>query len=91
MLLGHTGCGFTTFSDGELNTKLSVATGDASPAPMRFFSYTDPYQNTREQIEMVRSHPWISAEVPVRGFVLDMKTGLLEEIEAPADRTMQLN
>src|ERR1700760_305956 len=71
MLLNHTGCGFTTFSDGELNAKLSVATGDASPAPMRFFSYTDPYQHTRDQIEMVRSHPWISAEAPVRGFVLD--------------------
>jgi carbonic anhydrase len=86
MLLNHTGCGFTTFSDGELNAKLSAATGDASPAPMRFFSYTDPYQHTREQIEMVRSHPWISAQVPVRGFVLDMKTGLLEEVEASADR-----
>jgi carbonic anhydrase len=86
MLLNHTECGFTTFNDGELNAKLSAATGDASPAPMRFFSYTDPYQHTREQIEMVRSHPWIGAEVPVRGFVLDMKTGLLEEVEAAADQ-----
>src|ERR1700678_598587 len=38
MLLNHTGCGFTTFTDAELNTKLAEATGDPSPAPMRFFS-----------------------------------------------------
>jgi carbonic anhydrase len=82
MLLNHTGCGFTTFTDAELNAKLTAATGDASPAPMRFFSYKDPEQNTREQIKKVRSHPWIAKEVPVRGFVFDMETGLLSEVKA---------
>jgi carbonic anhydrase len=82
MLLNHTGCGFTTFTDEELNSRLSSETGDASPAPMRFFSYQDPVRHTREQIEKVRSHPWIAKEVPVRGFVLDMETGRLTEIEA---------
>jgi carbonic anhydrase len=80
MLLNHTGCGFTTFTDDELNRKLAAETGDPSPAPMRFFSYKNPEQHTREQIEKVRSHPWIAKEVPVRGFVLDMEAGLLREI-----------
>lgn len=81
LLLNHTGCGFTTFTDEELNARLAAATGDLSPAPMRFFSYTDPVQNTREQIKKVRKHPWIAKEVPVRGFVFDMQTGLLSEVE----------
>src|SRR4249919_355687 len=51
MLLNHTGCGFTTFTDEELNAKLAASSGDSSPAPMRFFSYTDPVQNARRQIE----------------------------------------
>ena len=80
MLLNHTGCGFTTFTDDELNAKLSPSTGDASPSPMRFFSYKDPEQNTREQIKKVRSHPWIAKEVPVRGFIFDVETGLIREI-----------
>src|ERR1700730_6128489 len=62
MLLNHTGCGFTTFTDGELNAKLAKATGDSSPAPMRFFSFKDTEQHTREQIKKVRSHPWIAKE-----------------------------
>ena len=82
LLLNHTGCGFTTFTDDELNARLSASTGDASPGPMRFFSYKDPEQNTREQIEKVRSHPWIAKDVPVRGFVFDMETGRLSEVEA---------
>src|SRR6201990_3652876 len=69
MLLNHTGCGFTTFTDDELNTTRTEATGDSSPAPMRFFSCKDPNEHTREQIKAVRSHPWIAKDVPVRGFV----------------------
>ena len=87
LLLNHTGCGFTTFTDDELNTKLSASTGDASPAPMRFFSFSDPEQNTREQINKVRSHPWIAKDVPVRGFIFDMETGLLEEVQPIARHT----
>ena len=41
MLLNHTGCGFTTFTDAELNAKFSKLTGDATPAPMRFFAFKD--------------------------------------------------
>jgi len=82
MLLNHTGCGFTTFTDEELNARLTAMTGNSSPAPMRFFSYKDPVENTREQIRTVRSHPWIASEIPVRGFVIDMETGLLTEIDA---------
>jgi carbonic anhydrase len=82
MLLNHTGCGFTTFTDEELNARLAASSGDSSPAPMRFFSYKDPAQNTRAQIQRVRSHPWIAKEVEVRGFVFDMETGLLSEVDA---------
>ena len=87
LLLNHTGCGFTTFTDDELNAKLSASTGDASPAPMRFFSYIDPEQNTQGQINKVRSHPWIAKEIPVRGFVFDVETGLLSEVEAAPQQT----
>jgi len=87
MLLNHTGCGFTTFADDDLNGQLVASTGDPTPAPMRFFSFKDPEQNTREQIRTVRSHPWIAKDVPVRGFVFDVETGLLREIHPTAMQT----
>ena len=80
LLLNHTGCGFTTFTDEELNAKLSKLTGDGSPVPMRFLSYKDPAEHTKEQIKKVRSHPWIAREVPVRGYVFDVDTGRLREV-----------
>jgi carbonic anhydrase len=47
---------------------------------MRFFSYKDPEQNTREQIKKVRSHPWIAKDIPVR-FIFDTDTGRLREVK----------
>ena len=32
---------------------------------------------TREQIKKVTSHPWIAKDIPVRGFIFDVETGLL--------------
>lgn len=83
MLLNHTDCGFTKFTDAEMNQRMAAATKDASPVPMRFFAYDDPVKNTIEQIKMVRSHPWIDKNIPVRGFVFDVKTGLLTEVTVP--------
>jgi carbonic anhydrase len=37
-------------------------------------------ENTKEQVQKARSHPWISPEVPVRGFVYDVHTGRLSEV-----------
>jgi carbonic anhydrase len=80
MLINHTGCGFTTFNDAELNRSIAAETGDASPMPMRFFAYKDPEENCRQQIMMVRAHPWISKDVPVRAFIFDVDTGRLREV-----------
>jgi carbonic anhydrase len=81
MLLNHTGCGFTTFTDKELNDKIARETGDATPVPMRLFSFKEPEENTRAQIEKVRSHPWIAKDIPVRGFIYDVHTGRLREVK----------
>ncbi|MGA7088285.1 MAG: carbonic anhydrase [Candidatus Dormiibacterota bacterium] len=82
MIINHTGCGMTTFADAELEGRLREETGQAPIAPARFYSFTDVEQNTREQIEKARSHPWISQDVPVRGFIYDVNTGRLSEVSA---------
>ena len=60
--------------------RLRNDTGQAAIAPAKFYSFTDAVANTKEQIQKARSHPWISQDVPVRGFVYDVKTGRLSEV-----------
>jgi carbonic anhydrase len=82
MIINHNECGMTTFLDGELEERLRSETGTSPIAPARFYSFTDAERNTREQVQKARSHPWISADVSVRGFVFDVHTGRLAEVLA---------
>jgi carbonic anhydrase len=80
MIINHTDCGMLWFTDSQMEERLRKDTGQAPIAPARFYSFTDAEENTREQIQKARSHPWISQEVPVRGFVFDVRTGRLSEV-----------
>jgi carbonic anhydrase len=80
MIVNHTGCGMTTFTDAEFAETLRKETGNAVIAPDRFYSFTDVEENTREQMQKARAHPWISSDVSVRGFVFDLETGRLHEV-----------
>ena len=67
MIINHTDCGMLRFIDGDLEDRLRKETGLAPIAPARFYSFTDVEENTKEQIQKARSHPWIAQDVPVRG------------------------
>jgi carbonic anhydrase len=82
MIINHTDCGMLRFTDSELEEKLRKETGKSPIAPAKLYSFTDAETNTKEQILKARSHPWISPEVPIRGFVFDVKTGRLSEVFA---------
>jgi carbonic anhydrase len=80
MIINHNDCGMSNFAGDELEDRLRDDTGMAPIAPATFYSFTDVEQNTREQIEKARSHPWISPDVPVRGFIYDIGSGRLSEV-----------
>ena len=80
MIINHTDCGMLRFTDSEFEDRLRKETGQLPIAPARFYSFTDTEANTKEQIQKARSHPWISPDVPVRGFVFDVHTGRLSEV-----------
>jgi len=85
MIINHTDCGMLRFTDNEMEDRLRKQTGKAPIAPAKFYSFTDVEENTREQIQKARSHPWISEEVPIRGFVYDVKIGTLTEVFADVE------
>jgi carbonic anhydrase len=80
MIINHNDCGMSKFTGTELEDRLRADTGLAPIGPATFYSFTDVEQNTREQVQKARSHPWISPDVPVRGFVYDVHSGRLTEV-----------
>ncbi|MFB3776266.1 MAG: beta-class carbonic anhydrase [Bryobacteraceae bacterium] len=81
-VINHTDCGMLTFKDEELAARLQKETGAAALAPARFYTFRSLEENVREQIQRIKSHPWIPSQIPVRGFIYDVKTGRLQEVRA---------
>ena len=82
MLIHHTDCGMLTFKDEELQAKLQQQTGTATVAPARFHAFSDLEGDVRQQIQKIKSHPWLPKDIPVRGFIYDVKSGQLNEVTA---------
>ena len=80
ILIHHTDCGMLSFTDEELCSALEAQTG-ARPtwAPGAF---TDLADSVRQSIARIKASPFIPRTDAVRGFVLDLVTGHLEEVDA---------
>lgn len=85
MIINHTDCGMVKFRDEELRTRLQQTTGTATVAPACFHTFSDLSENVRQQMQKIRSHPWVPAHLSVRGFIYDVKTGQLQEVPATPD------
>lgn len=82
MIINHTDCGMLTFKDEDLRARLLKSTGTATVAPVHFHAFPNLEENVRQQIQKVKSHPWVPKGIPVRGFIYDVKTGRLNEVPA---------
>ncbi len=80
IIINHTDCGMLTFKDDELHTKLQQQTRTTAVVPAHFYAFTNLEENVRQQTQKVKSHPWLPNQIPVRGFVYDVKTGRLKEV-----------
>jgi carbonic anhydrase len=80
IIINHTDCGLLKVREYELRTRLIKKMGVTTAEPAHFHAFDDLEVNVRQQIERVKSHPWIPKHIPVRGFVYDVKTGRLTEV-----------
>jgi carbonic anhydrase len=81
VVINHTDCGMQTFQDDELRGRLERDTATAAVAPAAFHAFADVEANVRRGVQRIRAHPWIPQQIPVRGFVYDVKTGKLAEVK----------
>ncbi len=80
MIINHTDCGMLTFKEEELLAKLQQQTGTATVSPVRFHAFSHLEENVRQQIQKLKSHPWIPKQIPVKGFIYDVRTGRMKEV-----------
>jgi carbonic anhydrase len=80
LIIGHTCCGLNGLREEEFVAKLADETGTADGLTIGFMPFTDVEKSIRDQVQTVRSHPWIPKQIPVRGAVFDVDTGELRAV-----------
>ena len=80
MLIHHTGCGMSTFSDDGFREQIRAETGIEPPWAAETFGDLD--DDVRRSVERIRTSPFIPVKSSVRGFVYDVHNGTLREVKS---------
>ncbi len=79
MLVHHTRCGMQGLSEEEIRSELRRETGTEPPFAIE--SFADAEINVRESVRRVRSSPFLPHRDAVRGFIYDVDSHRLREVE----------
>ncbi|HEY8283997.1 MAG TPA: carbonic anhydrase [Chloroflexota bacterium] len=78
VVIHHTDCGMLTFTDDQLRRKVREELGADTDMP--FLSFSDLEQSVRDDVRALRASPLLLKNIPIRGFIYDVKTGRLSEV-----------
>lgn len=79
VLVQHTGCGMLTFRDDDVKDAIEAETGLRPPFALEAFA--DLERNVRQSIGRIEACPFLPVKDSIRGFVYDVETGRLREVE----------
>ena len=79
VLIHHTDCGMLTFTDDEFKAGIQKETGVKPEWAAEAFS--DLAEDVRQSTHRIKSSKFIPHTDQVRGFIFDVATGLLEEVQ----------
>lgn len=79
VLLHHTGCGMETFSDDAVKEQILADTGMRPDFALEAFP--DAEADVRQTAARIRANPFVPHTDAIRGFVYEVETGRLREVE----------
>jgi carbonic anhydrase len=79
ILIHHTDCGMLTFTDEAVKAQIQKDTGIRPPFALEAFSNLE--DDVRQSIARIKASPFVPKKDRVRGFVYDVKTGRLNEVQ----------
>jgi carbonic anhydrase len=81
VLIHHTKCGMEGLDEDAFAAQLDEAAGGA-PRGWEVAAFTSADDSVRASIEKLRESPFLPEKGSIRGFVFDVETGRLREVDA---------
>ena len=80
LVIHHTDCGMTKFTDDVLHEKIREATG-ADVSRDEYLSFTDVDESVRDDVARLRDVKTLPDGVTISGFIYDVRTGELRQVD----------
>jgi carbonic anhydrase len=80
ILIHHTDCGMLTFKNEDLRAQLRDDLG-ADASDIDFLPFPNLEQSVRDDVQLLKESPLLPDGLSIRGFVYDVKTGKLSEVD----------
>ena len=83
-VIHHTDCGMLTFSNDQIRDQIKRELGDDAYAVAEhtdFLPFPDIEQSVRDDVAAIKASPLIPESIPVFGFIYDVHTGKLTQVE----------
>lgn len=80
ILIHHTNCGLQTISEDGFKRQIEEECGIKPGWAIEAF--TDPYEDVRQSMGRLLHSPFVIYKEHIRGFVYDVETGALNEVDA---------
>jgi carbonic anhydrase len=82
VLIHHTDCGMLTFKDDDVKSQIESEVGIRPQFALEAFGNLDA--DVKQSIARIEASPFIPNKTSVRGFVYDVRSGRLNEVNAKA-------
>ena len=79
LVIHHTDCGMQTFKNEDLYAKVEQDLG-ADASDIDFLPFPDLEQSVRDDVRFLKESPLVPDDVSIRGFVYDVKSGKVTEV-----------
>jgi len=79
MLIHHTDCGMLTFTDDDFRRRIQKETGIKPEWAAEAFD--DLEADVRQSIARIKASPFIPKKESIRGFIYDVRTGRIHEVD----------
>ena len=80
-VIGHTDCGMETFTNDQIHARLHDELG-ADAAAVDFQPFPHVHESVAASVRRLRSSELVPDDYPITGFVYDVRTGRIDEVDA---------
>jgi len=87
-VIHHTDCGMLTFTNEDLRARVADELGPGAAraaSGVDFLPFTDLDASVRDDVLFLRGSPLVPQSIAIRGFVYDVRSGRLREIDVASE------